>query len=209
MRKICKVFGILICSVTLLSGCASLKAGILALKGNITGNTYTIDTFDNFGVLTMQTHGENINLSPNIVKEPMYSSDGGWGYTKSMSSVMTITIDGHEMVTCGDTCVFYEDGLKPEVIFKQEALQVNSESEHLSDTTWIAGTLNRYKNAFGKSMVVVVKSQTGSPIYAFSGKEVNWEVAENLPKTTRISIDGKLMYIHRGTFQLIDSALLQ
>lgn len=58
-------------------------------------------------------------------------------------------------------------------------------------------------------MVVVVKSQTGSPIYAFSGKEVNWEVAENLPKTTRISIDGKLMYIHHGTFQLIDSALLQ
>ena len=47
------------------------------------------------------------------------------------------------------------------------------------------------------------------PNYAFSGKEVNWEVAENLPKTTRVSIDSKLMYIHRGTFQPIDSTLLQ
>lgn len=179
------------------------------MKGNITGNTYTIDTFDNFGTLTMQTRGENINMTPNIVEEPVYSSSGGWGYTESMSSVMTITIDGHEMVTCGDTCIFYEDGLKPEVIFNEEPIQVNLESESFSDATIIAGTINQYKNAFGKSMVVVVKSQTGSPIYAFSGNNVNWKVSEDLPKTTRLSIDGKLMYIHRGTFQLIDSALLQ
>lgn len=127
MRKICK-FGILICSVAFLSGCDSLKAGVSELKGSITGNTYTIDTFDNFGALTMQTHGENINMIPNIIEEPVYFSNGGWGYTESMSSVMTITIDGHEMVTCGDTCIFYEDGLKPEVIFNEETLQVNSES---------------------------------------------------------------------------------
>lgn len=209
MRKIYKMCGILLCIMMFLSGCASLKAGISELKGSITGNTYTIDTFDNFGMLTMQTHGENINMTPNIIEEPMYSSDGGWGYTKSMSSVMTITIDGHEMVTCGDTCIFYEDGLKPDVIFSKETMQVNSEAGGFNDTTWIAGVLNRYKNTFGKPMVVVVKSQTGSPIYAFSGKEVNWEVSEDLPKTTRLSIDGKLMYIHRGTFQLIDSALLQ
>lgn len=77
MKKIYKICGILFCIMTFLSGCASLKAGISELKGSITGNTYTIDTFDNFGTLTMQTHGENINMTSNIVEEPVYSSSGG------------------------------------------------------------------------------------------------------------------------------------
>ena len=59
------------------------------LRGSITGNTYTIDTFDNNGDLTLKTHGSNISIGYNTYREKTYS-DGSWGYVKSLSSVFDI-----------------------------------------------------------------------------------------------------------------------
>lgn len=72
----------------------------------------------------------------------------------------------------------------------------------------IANIVNEYKNAFGKPVVVVIQSQLGNPICAFSGNDVYWEVCEDLPKTTKLMIDGHALYIHRANFQLIDKDLL-
>jgi len=69
--------------------------------------------------------------------------------------------------------------------------------------------LNKYKNYFGKPVVVVIKSQTGYPLYAFSGNNVYWEVPDNLPKFTKLTVDGKQLYIHRANFQIIDKDLLK
>ena len=78
----------------------------------------------------------------------------------------------------------------------------------LSDNTYIAGIVNKYKNYFGKSRVVVIKSQLGQPIVAYSGDEVYWKIPKDLPKMTKLMIDGKALYIHRANFQIIDTALL-
>ena len=69
--------------------------------------------------------------------------------------------------------------------------------------------LNKYKNYFGKPVVIVIKSQTGYPLYAFSGNNVYWEVPDNLPKFTKLTVDGKQLYIHRVNFQIIDKDLLK
>lgn len=61
---------------------------------------------------------------------------------------------------------------------------------------------------FGKSRVVVIQSQLGDPICAYSGDRVYYEVCSDLPKTTKLSIDGKALYIHRANFQIIDTSLL-
>ena len=73
----------------------------------------------------------------------------------------------------------------------------------------IANIVNKYKNAFGKPTVVVIQSQLGDPICAYSGDKVYWEVCEDLPKTTKLMVDGKALYIHRANFQIIDKELLQ
>ena len=78
----------------------------------------------------------------------------------------------------------------------------------LSDNTYIAGIVNEYRNYFGKSRVVVIKSQLGQPIVAYSGDEVFWKIPKDLPKMTKLMIDGKALYIHRANFQIIDTALL-
>jgi len=110
------------------------------------------------------------------------------------------------MISCGDTCIFYEDGLKPEYNFQLN--MIDSTSDSFFDNTFIAGTVNKVKNVFGKRMVVVIKSQMGTPIYAFSGDDVYWEVPDDLPKFTKLYIDGKALYIHRANFQIIDKELI-
>lgn len=124
-----------------------------------------------------------------------------------MSSVVTVTIDGKEVESCGDTLVFNEDDLEPEKDFAADQLK-SYDDGRLSNNTLFAQPLNRFKNLFGKARVVVVKSQMGSPIEAFGGNDVYWKVCDDLPKTTKLMIDGKALYIHRANFQIIDKDLL-
>ncbi|MBQ5986009.1 MAG: DUF5052 family protein [Clostridia bacterium] len=207
MKK--KVFTIAMLVLLVLgqAGCAMFQSGIHDLHGSIVGNEYNIDIFDNMGIRTLRSHGEKIDIDNNIVEERSYSSDSnGWYTTKTLSSVITITIDGKQLISCGDTCIFYDTRLAPEYEFYLD--EIDSSSSGVWDATLISGKVNSVKNAFGKPMVVVIKSQMGAPIYAFSGNKVYWEVQEDLPKFTKLMIDGKALYIHRANFQIIDKALL-
>lgn len=201
----------LIIVTTLLSlglyGCAGTESEYNDLKGSITGNTYECQFYSNSGELFMTASGTNIDLSENIVREHTYNSETGWGYINTLSSVITITIDGNQIETCGSTVIFTEEGLEPEVNFAVE--KIESESEGFNDNVFIAQTVNTYKNYFGKPVVVVIQSQLGDPITAYSGEDVYWKVCEDLPKTTKLFIDGKALYIHRANFQIIDKELLQ
>ena len=104
--------------------------------------------------------------------------------------------------------VFFEqNGINAEVDFTQEAI-ISQTDGTLDENTAIARFVNQYKNMFGKSRVVVIKSKLGQPITAYSGDDVYWEIPDNLPKMTKLMIDGKALYIHRANFQIIDKTLL-
>ena len=193
--------------MTGLSGCSRLQSGVHDLHGSIIGNEYNIDIFDNTGIRTLRSHGKKIDIDNNIVEEKTYSSDSDeWYSTKTLSSVITITIDGKQLISCGDTCIFYDKRLSPEYEFYLD--KIESDSSGILDSTLISGRVNSIKNQFGKPMVVVIKSQMGAPIYAFSGDKVYWEIEDDLPRFTKLMIDGKALYIHRANFQVIDKALL-
>lgn len=101
-----------------LSSCALFQSEINSLHGSITGNTYRCEFYSNNGEKFMTAKGRNIDINANIVEEKQYSSDYGWGYSETLSSVMSITIDGSQMESCGSTILFIEDGLEPDVDFK-------------------------------------------------------------------------------------------
>ena len=101
----------------------------------------------------------------------------------------------------------HKKGLEPNVDFTQEDIESNDNGK-LSNNTYIANIINKYKNKFGKSRVVVIKSQLGQPITAYSGDKVYWTVPKKLPKMTKLMIDGKALYIHRANYQIIDTSLL-
>ena len=199
---------ICICIITGLTGCAANDDYMNDVKGNLSGNSYTIYTYDNYGKKVMTTTGDKINISGNKTKSKGYDSEGNETTSYDVSSVITILIDGKEIESCGDTCIFEQKGLKPEVDFTQENI-ISHSTGKISENTYIAGIVNYYKNYFGKSRVVVIKSQLGQPIAAYSGDEVFWKIPDDLPKMTKLMIDGKALYIHRANFQIIDKELLQ
>lgn len=198
---------ICICTITWLTGCAANDDYMNDVKGNLSGNSYTIYTYDNYGQKVMTTTGDKINIAGNKTKSKGYDSEGNETTSYDVSSVITILIDGKEIESCGDTCIFEQKGLKPEVDFTQEDITSHSTGK-ISENTYIAGIVNYYKNYFGKSRVVVIKSQLGQPIAAYSGDEVFWKIPDDLPKMTKLMIDGKALYIHRANFQIIDKELL-
>ena len=194
-------------SIFVVSGCAKLASAINDIKGSLIGNQYTIYTYDNFGNLVLETSGKKIDIAGNPVKTTSYDENGKVITGYELSSVITITIDGNEIESCGDTCIFAQDALKADVDFTQEDIESNA-SGKITDNTAIAGVLNKYKNMFGKARVVVIKSQLGQPIVAYSGEDVYWEIPDDLPKFTKLMIDGKALYIHRANYQIIDKDLL-
>ena len=191
-----------------LTGCAGIESEVNNLEGSIKGCTYDCMFYSNDGDLFMTATGENINISSNIVKEKTYNSEDGWGTVETLSSVITITIDGNQMESCGSTVIFADNNLKPDADFTNIESIESESSDSLTDWTSVAGIVNQYKNYFGKPQVVVIQSQLGDPICAYSGNDVYWEVCKDLPKTTKLMIDGKALYIHRANFQIIDNELL-
>ena len=204
-KKIVVVIALMLLLATLLTGCAGFQSDVNSLNGSITGNTYECQFFSNYGKKFMTMSGQKIDINENIVRERIYTNKG-WGYTKTLSSVVTVTVDGNEVESCGTTILFIEDGLTPDVDFTMQ--DITSVAQGILDNTILANTVNRYKNWFGKSRVVVIQSQMGAPIMAFSGDEVYYTVCEDLPKTTKLMIDGHALYIHRANFQIIDKDLL-
>ena len=193
-------------SIFVVSGCAKLASAINDIKGSLIGNQYTIYTYDNFGNLVLETSGKKIDIAGNPVKTTSYDENGKVITGYELSSVITITIDGNEIESCGDTCIFVQKGLTPDVDFTTETIKSSS---GIFDITSISAKLNQYKNKFGKARVLVIKSQLGNPIMAFSGDSVYWEIPEDLPKMTKLMIDGKALYIHRANFQIVDKELIE
>lgn len=197
------LFAIISCT-----GCALWDNEVNELNGSITGNTYNAGFYTNQGENFMNVSGQKIDLQSNVIKEKTYNNENGWGYNQTLSSVVTVIIDGKTIESCGSTMIFAENGLNPEVDFKSPEVIKSTSDGSFGDNVFIASIVNKYKNYFGKSRVVVIQSQLGDPICAYSGNEVYWKVCQDLPKTTKLMIDGKALYIHRANFQIIDKDLL-
>ena len=208
-KKKKRIFAVLLFAILVvaLTGCSKLGSIINEIHGSLIGNNYTVYTYDNYGNQTLKTSGKKISITGNKIETVSYDSDGRAVTGYDLSSVITITIDGKEIESCGDTCVFVQKGLEPEVDFSLDEVNSNG-GNGITDNAALARVLNRYKNDFGKSRVVVIKSQLGQPIAAFSGDNVYWEIPDDLPKMTKLMVDGKALYIHRANYQIIDKDLL-
>lgn len=141
-----------------------------------------------------------------------------------MSSVMSISIDGHGIESCGSSVIFADTRLeKCDISFDNSVTIKNVTEEETSNASisepsdirvedwlkiqlwWSQKTLNNRNTG---SRLVIVQSQLGNPICMYMGENVSWDIPKNLPKTTQIMIDGKALYIHRANFCIIDTDLI-
>lgn len=176
-----------------LTGCAALGAFISQLKGELFGNDYDIRQYDDFGNLVFTVHGDRVTMDCEL-------DENG-----EVSSYIDITIDGKSWKHVGSTLVFAQEGVDMITDFQlPEEMEGNSTSTGLMQ---VDRKINSYANLFGKKLIVLVSSQNGTPIGLFQGDDCYTEIPGDLPKTTMISIDGKLVYVHRANVDIIPASM--
>ena len=184
--------------------------------------SYIAEFYDNHGSQWLSVEGTSFNISPNKVKEYSYDSDGSWISQWTTSSVMSITIDNQHIESCGSTIIFYDTTLEkmnidiPEDITLSKGDSANISSPYdgynYYEDMWGLGYWywpEKQANSKVAARIVVIQSQEGDPICMFAGNEVSWSVSRNLPKTTEVIIDGKVVYIHRSNFSVIDTSIFE
>ena len=178
-----------------LAGCAAVSSFLNTLKGELFGNGYKISQYDNFGNLVFTIYGDRVTMDCEL-------DENG-----EVSSYIDITIDGKSWQHVGSTLVFAQEGVDMITDF-----QVPEEMEGAGLSTGLMAVdrrINEYANYFGKKLVVVVSSQNGTPIGLFQGDSCYTEIPGDLPKTTLINIDGKLVYVHRANVDILPASLFK
>ncbi len=178
-----------------LGGCAFFRSFIGVLKGELFGNDYDIRQYDDYGNLVFTVHGNRVAMDCEL-------DENG-----EVSSYIDITIDGVSWKHVGSTLVFAQRGVDMITDFQVPADMENSGTG--TGLMAIDRRINEYANYFGKDMIVLVSSQNGTPIGLFQGDDCYTEIPGDLPKTTLISIDGKLVYVHRANVDIIPASLFE
>lgn len=201
--------GVIICLcllLTPLTGCGWFSNEMKNIKGELIGNHFTIDFYDNFGNQIVTMEGEKVGMEANYVKSKSVDSEGTTSTNYELSSVITITIDGNQVAQTGNTVIFAEDGIKKLEDFNLPKDITTSESGTINI---FDRNINKIKNLLGTPKVIVVCSQLGVPIAVYGGENVYWEIPNDLPKTTKLNIDGLALYIHRANYILLDSEMIK
>ncbi len=192
------VLGLLIIS---LSGCAVIRDKLSTMRGDLIGGHFKISMYDHYANKTLSLEGSKITvgLLENDANKDLES-------TGFQSSVLEITINGDEMLQVGNTVIFAEDGLDMVEDFQVPTnINVNGGGGFVPLDRFI----NDIKNKIGKEKTIIISSQMGIPIGVYQGKSVYVTVPDNLPKMTRLNIDGKSLYIHRANYVIVDSNLIK
>lgn len=177
--------------------------------------------YDNRGNNLINFTGKTFNIQPNRMKQWGYNTEGSYVSYYDTSSVITITVDGEQIPTCGSTVLFYDDRINfrpvpPDMLgtygqadgtgYEVTAANEGDFEDWFALTTWWYD--QKEKGQHG-SKLVLIQSQDGYDIGIVTGDDVTWDIAEKLPKTTLIMVDDMPLYIHRCNFIIIPTKLLE
>lgn len=221
------VIGIIfLCGLLTLSGGCSINPDNTTVIRQETDDTqetepiiYEAMLYDNQGNNFLSFYGNRFSITPNRIRQYGYDTDGNWSSWYETSSVMTIEIDGQFIQSCGSTVIFKDKRLamldipgelKTVGVAGDDGYRVSAGSSALESCLGLKNWWYdmKEKGQHGEK-VILIQSQDGYNIGAFTGSEITWGVAGKLPKTTEVMIDGLPLYIHRCNFTIIDSSLME
>ena len=202
MKK--KLLLLLVCGFTsvFLAGCQAVDNYLKNLEEDFEGLTMVVRTFDEDSQVIDRIEGKSMSISRNSD----FDKRDNEGKTTSLGHVLKITIGKHEIDHVGSSLVAEEKGLQD--IFADYRKTVDLKNDN-SDVPIINRIVSAYKNDFtGKSKVVLIRSQKGTPLATYSGEKVSIN-SSSVPNTTELLIDGKRLLIYRCDYTIYDLALLQ
>ena len=123
-------------------GIASVQDWVNVMRGNLIGNDYNIQEFDDYGSLVFTAHGDAVNIKTT-------EDTGG-----NQSSYLEIIIDGKEWDHVGSTLVFAQNGVDMITDFTiPENMGSGGNSTGFKPAERY---INKYRYFIGKKMVVLV-----------------------------------------------------
>lgn len=196
------ILGIILCTMLITStGCAVIRDRIAAKKGELIGQHFEITVYDHYGNKTLVVDGNKVTIG--VLENDANIDDSSSGYK---SGVLEITVNGNQMFQVGNTTIFAEDGLDMVEDFQ---MPTNITMDDGGGFVPIDRLINNIKNKLGQEKTIIILSQTGIPIGVYQGNDVYVKVPENLPKITRINVDGKSLYIHRANYLILDTKMIK
>lgn len=202
MKK--KLLLLLTCGFTcvFLAGCQAVDNYLKNLEEDFEGLTMVVRTFDEDSQVIDRIEGKSMSFSRNSD----FDKRDNEGKTTSLGHVLKITIGKHEIDHVGSSLVAEEKGLHDIFVDYRKTVDLKNDN---SDVPIINRIVSAYKNDFtGKSKVVLIRSQKGTPLATYSGDKVSIN-SSSVPNTTELLIDGKRLLIYRCDYTIYDLALLQ
>ena len=182
-------------------GCAKLKDWIGKIKGELVDQHFTITTYDDYANKTLSIEGKKVTVGL-LENSANFDAES----TDFKSEVLEITINGKQMFQVGNTVIFEEDGLNVVEHYDiKDEIKANSGGGYVP----FDRAVNKLKNELGKKKTIIISSQQGVPIGVYQGDDVYVTIPEDLPKMTRLNIDGKALYIHRANYVIIDTEMIE
>ncbi|NLV76660.1 MAG: DUF5052 family protein [Tissierellia bacterium] len=192
---------IMIAIIISLTGCAAIRDKIKVMKGELVGVHFEITAYDHYANKILALNGKKVTVGLLENKANIDSSSTGY-----QSGVLEITINGKQMFQVGNTVIFAEDGLDMVEDFETpKDIAVDSGGGLVPIDRFI----NDIKNKIGKKKTIIISSQMGIPIAVYQGERVYVTVPDDLPKMTRLNIDGKSLYIHRANYLILDTEMMK
>lgn len=192
---------VIIATIVSLSGCAVIKDKLAVLRGDLIGDNFEISVYDHYANKTLQLEGSKITVG--LFENEANENPDSTGFE---SSVLEITINGNQMLQVGNTVIFAEKGLD---MVEDYELPTNIEVNNGGGFVPLDRFINDLRNDIGKEKTIIVSSQMGVPLGVYQGEDVYVTVPENLPKMTRLNIDGMSLYIHRANYVIFDSDMIK
>lgn len=183
-----------------LGGCQLLQGGIEDMKSSVTGLPMVLQTYDENSLVLDHIEGKSISIQPEAKFSQRISED-----SNTKSSVLSITVGGKSMYHVGSSMIAYDSALTnyfDELDDRVEMLNADNSIPFMS----------RMKNKFvqdwaGMNMVVLIRSQNGTPLATFTGKRVSIQ-ATSIDKSTAFLIDGKRLFVYRCDYTIYEQDLL-
>jgi len=188
-------------AIIVITGCAELSDYFSVKRGQLVGQAFEVSAYDHYANKTLTVEGTKITVG--LLENRANFSEETTGFK---SEVLEITVNGNQMFQVGNTLIFAEHGLDMVEDYDIPSnVMVDSGGGFVPSDRFV----NDIKNRIGKEKTIIVSSQMGIPIGVYQGSDVYVTIPENLPKMTRINIDGKSLYIHRANYVILDSNMIK
>lgn len=202
MKKLALKGILVLLILSLLSACSLFNWEVENLKEKFVGDHMVIQTYDETSQLIDRIEGKSVSIEP----DDRFALTDIEGEVVEKSSVLNITVGGHEMMHVGSSLIAHSAGLHN--YFDDYAKTVDIENFDKS-IPFINRFVNEFKNVTtGKERLILVRSQSGTPLATFFGNKVS-TFSTSIDKTTGLLIDGERLFIYRCDYTIYDVAMFE